>query len=143
VLVRLDKPPIGKCVVNRPFVVQRHDSQVPTLESVDFAPEPIPVVLLRLRPNRMLENPDAPLLAQVRPLLEHRVIEVVREPVLRHTSRIAQLPPGPACVRRGGNDRRSHHVDVVTAFVSRSFWISGPVVDARYSWNGALCLFRS
>lgn len=68
-------------------VFERDDSQKASLQFWHFGPKAITVVLLGLRPNWFLYDPDAPLPFQVWPLPENLILEVVREAIRRHKTK--------------------------------------------------------
>jgi hypothetical protein len=68
-------------------VLECYYPQAATLELRDLHPEPKPIVLLGLDPDRLLHCPYTPLLLQVRALTKNPLLEVAGEPVLGHGSK--------------------------------------------------------
>jgi hypothetical protein len=74
--------------VNGDLVVEGHDSKIPPVEFRDYRPESVPIVLLPLDPEGMLDDGDAPLATQVWPLPQYLAFEILREAILRHGRKV-------------------------------------------------------
>ena len=77
--------------MNCHLVVESDHPKKPSLEFRYRTLEPVPIVLLWLRTNRALNDPDAPFLLEIGPLPEHLCLEVLGEPVIGHSARILQV----------------------------------------------------
>src|ERR1035437_8742327 len=62
ILASFSESPVGKCVVNRLLVRKGDYPQNPTLQFLNLTPKTISVVFLRFNSDRVLNDPDAPLL---------------------------------------------------------------------------------
>jgi hypothetical protein len=70
--------------MNAHFILKRYDPQVPPFKLGNLSPEAKAVIFLRLRPDRIFEDPNAPLLFQVRALAENLFFKVLRKLIGRH-----------------------------------------------------------
>src|SRR5207245_2397799 len=78
------EPSVRKGIVDGHFIRKRHNPQVSTVQLRNFAPESIAVVLLRFRSERLVKNPSAPFLLDVRTLAEDLLLKVLRKAVFSH-----------------------------------------------------------
>jgi hypothetical protein len=74
--------------VNGDLVVEGHYSKIPPAEFRDYGPESVPIVLLALDPEGILDDGDAPLATQVWPLPQYLAFEILREAILRHDRKV-------------------------------------------------------
>ncbi len=75
-----------KRVVDRHLVLERDDAQHFVAQFWHGCLKPNPVVFLRLRPNRLLDDTNTPFLFQVGPLPEYFGFEILGKLVLGHFS---------------------------------------------------------
>jgi len=76
------------------LVGKRHYPEIFASEFRDRCPKSKPVALLRLNAHGSIHHANAQLLVYVRALAKHLVLEVLREPVCRHLSRVRYLLDG-------------------------------------------------
>lgn len=79
--------------MNRQLVLERYDTEIAT-KLRNRRPEPVAVMLLAFRTNSVLNYEYTPLLLQIRTLLQHLVLKILRELVLRHRLRIQLVSIG-------------------------------------------------
>ena len=70
--------------MNRNLVLQRDNSQNSAFKLLYSAPEPIPVPLLRFDSKRFFQDPNAPILFQIRTLAQNFMLEIFRKSILWH-----------------------------------------------------------
>jgi hypothetical protein len=86
--------------VNSHLILKRDDSQVTSAEFWNGSPETKPTEFLRLAPQRLTDNGDAPFLSEIRTLAEYLGFKVFGEAKLHALSlavvvREARLLNGP------------------------------------------------
>ena len=76
--------------MDRPFVLECDDAEELAFEFGHGAPKAKSTRFLSLDPDRRFDDTNAQFLRQVRPLCQHLLLEVLREPVGGHWPRIGQ-----------------------------------------------------
>ena len=61
------------------LVLKRYYAQVPIAQFRDLSPEPEPIVLLRLRADRVFQNKHAHLFGEIGAFDENTILEIWRE----------------------------------------------------------------
>jgi hypothetical protein len=77
--------------MNCKLVFERDNSQNSALKFVNLSPKPIPVFLLQLAFQRLLQNSNAPFFFQIGTLAQNFFLKILREPVFWHLQRITRF----------------------------------------------------
>lgn len=88
-------------------ITQSYHPENPVAILRNTPPEPYPVVGLNLNAQRMLNDPNAPLLLEIRPLAQNFIVKIAGEVVDRHRTELDGNLLRAWCTRQGSNLRPS------------------------------------
>ena len=125
------------------LIRERDDSQETSVQLRDSAPKTKAVVLLWLDAERGLDDANAHLAREIRPLSENTALEIPGERVIRHGDTIASVPPAAKRCRGLTRTRSATPAGAASNWRSGACGIEGGGFAGWFCSCGSVCGART